>query len=484
MDYLIDKINIKDLPEEISHFFKKNSVKEYNNLRIFYTRLLEEVSEDVKLSYLNRVLKYLSSDSSSVINIIEDFNEGVYDSELKLFCKKLVSKINKYNGYLELYETLNKQVISVFFDKDDYLLAKNSHNEEDYELFLFILIKHMFKCYQTNIPGIVCKRFYEEALTLAYNTKHRSLMLKSSADLGNADAAILYADYMYDKDIDEAMMYFYKAKSKVPALWEIGFALEHNMLKKETVQFLLKEMPEYFLSDELIEKISVSEFGKNKTDEKTLLLAVKIYSYIVKKHEFTKAINSIGKLLIFDYILYDNSREKSVKIAKDYLKRAIKLGNLNAMTNLSVYFTNNPDDSEYDYELMKRLFRFSADLGDVEACYYYGKILLDEEKDKQALTYLKYAEERNEKNACFILGKYYELNQDYKEAIKCYQKALSKRYYDAAYSLALLYFKLNELYDDFDIEYKEIAKELLNDNIDKLSDDIKVKAKSLLDKLK
>lgn len=482
MEFLVDKINIKDLPEIIVSFLRKHSSKKYNNLRFFYSKLLGDISEDIKDSNLNRILKYLSSDSPSTINIIDDFNDGIYDNELNFFCDKLSDYIRTFNDYENLYEDLNQLIIYIFFNKDEYLVLKKLHNEKKYNVFLFNLLKHAFSSYKYNIPGIVAKRFYNEALTLIYDSEHRKRLMKASADLGNSEACMQYASMIY-KDIDLSIKYYAKTKSMESALWEIGFALEHDWLKKETKLFLLKEIGDYFIEDDFTNNISVNINEIKNIDSDSILMAVKIYNYIIKKYNFSKAINSIGKLLVFNKIIYCNSRQESIKIAKQYLKKAIKLGNLNAMTNLSIYFANHPEDNEYDYEMTKRLFKFSADLGDIEACYYYGKILIKEEKDNLALKYLTYAEERNNKFACFELGKYYELKQDFQKSIMYYKRAISLYYYDSAYYLALLYFQMDIINKDYEVEYKKLAKRCLEDYFDRLSENIKEQAQDLLQKL-
>ena len=39
IDYIIDKINIKTLPEMISNYMRDNNCKKYNNSRSFYKEL-------------------------------------------------------------------------------------------------------------------------------------------------------------------------------------------------------------------------------------------------------------------------------------------------------------------------------------------------------------------------------------------------------------------------------------------------------------
>ena len=119
IEYMIDKLNIKDLPEMITTYLHEYKIKEFNNLRSYYSKLFDFIGEDVKNSYLNRVLKYLSSDTLSIINIIEDFNEGIYDKELLNFSKYLSDVINKTDRYIELYEKLNRYVNFIFFENND-----------------------------------------------------------------------------------------------------------------------------------------------------------------------------------------------------------------------------------------------------------------------------------------------------------------------------------------------------------------------------
>ena len=54
---LLDSINIKTYPELIVNFLKDNNINSnFNNLRGFYNELLASLSEDIRDSYLNRIL--------------------------------------------------------------------------------------------------------------------------------------------------------------------------------------------------------------------------------------------------------------------------------------------------------------------------------------------------------------------------------------------------------------------------------------------
>lgn len=479
---IIDKINIKDLPDMITSYLHEYSVKELSNLRGYYSRLLEFINDDVKDSYLNRILKYLSSNTSSVINIIEDFNENIYDKELLEFSNYLVTIINKTQNYENLYENLNRNVNFIFFENNkEYCEVKSFHNNKEYNMFLFSLIKHSFKTYQINLPGIMGNRLLDEALTAYYDTEYRKRIIQASAELGNEIAINLHAAHIYKQDKDAAVKVLLKNKHKASELWQIAFELEFNTLSKETFNLIKKELKNVIEENEFIDKITVTKKGQEKAYDITLLYAFKIYYYIANKFNFTKAYNSLGKLMIFDMVSYDNDRKKTIDLAKNYLKIAIRMGNINSATNLSIYYYNNKDDNEFDYLTMKRLFEVSATLGDIEANCFYGKLLIEEGNFKDGVTNLKYAAERKDGIACVELGKYYELTSEYDLAIEYYKKAIIYHKYDAAYYLSLLYLKQNSITlnekipDDNIFYYLKLYK-------DKLSDDIKIKAEKLINK--
>ena len=118
---IIDEINLKNMPEVITDFFRKNGEKKFNNLRNFYDNLLKYVSEDIRDSYLNRILKYLSSEKESNIGIIDDlsidFNNGfnvltgetgagktlIIDSLRNNFWRKILQRNDKKRRKLFIY---------------------------------------------------------------------------------------------------------------------------------------------------------------------------------------------------------------------------------------------------------------------------------------------------------------------------------------------------------------------------------------------
>ena len=89
LEYVVDKINIKNLPEDIAYYMRSNNSQKYTNLRSFYKELLKTVNDSLVDSYLNRILKYLSSDKESNIYVLDDFANNVYDEKIKIFCEQL-----------------------------------------------------------------------------------------------------------------------------------------------------------------------------------------------------------------------------------------------------------------------------------------------------------------------------------------------------------------------------------------------------------
>ena len=481
---VVDFINIKGLPEIIVDFLHSQNKKKYNNLRKFYSGMLDFFGEDIKASYLNRILKYLSSDKASNIYLIDGINDGIYDKELSDFTKSLVKEINSTNDYLNLYETLNRKVNFIFYEShEEFCTIKDYNNEQKYEEFIFSLLKHAFKNYQESVPEIVARSLFIQSQTMNSKTSNRIRFLNASSILGNEMATINLYCSLISVSADESIKVLMRTKESEIVLWSIGFDLENNFLSKEVVN-LIKNKYKYIFNekDEFIKDISVTEKGKNKFDENNLLLAYQIYYYCYNKYGFTKAGNSLGKLLLFDILSYKNNHEESIKKAKEFLKKEIRRGNVNAITNLAVYLYEHQEDAEYDYKTVKKWFETSASFGDREGNYYLGKILFDQGKYDESFKYIEYAANSNDKCATMLLGRYYEKKDEFDNAIKYYKKAIVLKYYDAAYYLALLYFNMKELQKDNSVVIESMGYDILNEYYDLFTDSVKEKAKLLLEK--
>lgn len=441
LEYVVDKINIKSLPEEITNYMQNNNSQKYSNLRSFYRELLKTVNTDLVDSYLNRILKYLSSDRESNIYILDDFADNIYDDELMTFSEKICEEIDKYSDSNQLYERLNQSLNRMFFDFKDFVDVKDAHNDSDYSKFVFLLLKHCFENYKINIPNITAKRIYDVALTMDDDRKYH--LMKLSSDLGNYDASLIYSSYIYRKDPSEAINLYLKFKSYPFAQWKMAKAIEENRLRAETIAIIKKNLKSILIENSLTKNIKIV----NEKENKNLKLAFKIYDYCAENYNFNKAINSIGQLLINGNIIYKNE-EETIKLGKEYLNKAIKLGDIDSVLSMALYYHNHKDSKDYDEFLERKYFEISAKYGDFTACNYYGSLLLKSGNTEEAIQYFKKAADGNNGSACKHLGEYYELNSDYTEAIIYYKKAIQLKKYSAVVNLANLYHLLTNIYKD------------------------------------
>lgn len=475
---IIDLINIKNLPEMICEYLHSKDDKTYSNLRKFYSKMLDYFGEDIKNSYLNRILKYLSSNTPSDIYFIDDINEGIFDKELKEFCDDLVEVINKYDDCSNLYEQLNRKINFIFYentDKDHYKNLKRLNNDSKYEPFVFGLFKHAFRNYKTSLPGIAGKEIYEITKTLDIDSSCYIRCLYAASSIGNDDATIQLYNAISKDDINIATSFLLKTKENPISLWMIAYNLEENRLNKEMIQAIKVKYKYIFdISDDFIDSIDITEKTKSTFREVPMMMAYKMYYYCYQKYSYTKAGNSLGKLLIIDNVIYKNNRKKSIELAKEYLKREMQRGNFHAVNNMAIYNYNNPDESIYDERELKTMLSIGATFGSVGGNYYLGKLLYQEGKYEEAIEYLNYAASENDGKSYILLGNYYELKDDKNKAIECYKKAIVNHSYDGAYYLALLYYNYNKEEDNK--LFKELSKDYINKYYELFSEEIRKKA--------
>jgi len=475
IDYIIDKINIKTIPEIISGYMRDNNCKKYNNSRSFYKELLSQINNNLVDSYLNRILKYLSSDEESVINIFEDINDGVYDESLKEFCIHLCNEIDRFSENKKLYEKINSSINRIYFEYKEFIETKFAHNNEEYPVFMFNILKHAFHRYKINLPNITAKRVYNEALVLDDNSEERRRLIELSSELGDQDAILLHASYIFDEDPNKAVELYLKCKSSPSALWKIAYSIENGIITPETVLKVKKVLKDILSDKKNYEDITIS----NSQHNKNMNLAVKIYMYCANKYTFNKALNRLGRLLINEKIKYKNSKNKSKKLAIEYLTRAIRLGNIDSVTTMAIYYNNNRDNSDYDQYLERKYFEISAKYGNTLGCRYYGEILVEEGLIDDSIKYFKKAAQNNEPVACYHLGKYYEMNNDYASAIRYYKKSISLKRYSTVLDLAYLYDYLANIENNK--TYNNMAKSLIKYYYKFLDDEIKIECKQFLE---
>ena len=115
-----DSVNLKEFAETITNYLSINNSKRINNVRKYYGLLLECIDADIKDSFLNRILKYLSSTSKQVITIIDDINNGIYDKELKKFVEILLSELLKTVNFDSFLKKINESINIPFLTVDEY----------------------------------------------------------------------------------------------------------------------------------------------------------------------------------------------------------------------------------------------------------------------------------------------------------------------------------------------------------------------------
>lgn len=391
-----DSVNLKEFAETITNYLSINNSKKINNVRKYYSLLLECIGVDIKDSFLNRILKYLSSTSKQVITIIDDINNGIYDEELKKFVDILLSELLKTENFDSFLKHINESINVPFLTVEEYSDLCRSFEEKNYKLYLLILIKHTFSTYKISLPNISSQRMLEEALTIYFDTDFQLKLINESAKLGNSQAIVLFGNLVYS-DLERALKYYLMAKKNKIALWEIGYILETKNISQDLVDLIRKELDFCFEENTFINNI---EIDKNINNAENMKYAIQIYYYICSNFGYSKAYTSIGKLLLNGVASYKKDEKKTNEYIKMYLNEAIKLGNINALRFLSDYFRSNPNDVDYNETYVMEILRKSADMGEIDANYEYGMLLKDT-NIKLARKYITYAAEQKKCKCLF-----------------------------------------------------------------------------------
>ena len=436
----LDIYNIKTFPEYIIDYLKNYVVEnKISNLRSFYTTLLDSISFEIKESYLNRILKYLSSKEESTILVLDDISNGIYKKELLVFFSDLHSVISKNPNYKCFYDKLIDQCSFIYFSNDELAKINETYNNSKYSEFLYLLFIHASSNYKTNTPKIVSERLLNEAFCLFSTTKLRNVLLKTSADLGNDIACVIYGTMLHP-DFKKRLEYYIKGKSSPLNLWEIGFVIEQFKISKQHLQNIKNELKNILIEGSKY----VNDVVPNDKDlfhQECLMTSLKIYYYLANEKNFSKAYCSVGKFFLEEKVsIVKNDKidkQESFKIGLDYSFRAIRLGNINAMQNVGKYCYINEPNTDIKY---KELMQIAANAQEVESNEYIAKILLDENKIDKVEKYLKFLSEENSGEALYRLGKICESKMEIEEAIKYYEDAMKNNYYSASIELAKIYF--------------------------------------------
>ncbi|MBR5227940.1 MAG: sel1 repeat family protein [Clostridia bacterium] len=485
---LLDTINIKTFPELIIKQLRKNNVNtKIKNLRAFYTFLLSKINEDVKNSYLNRILKYLSFSESSEILILEDIKNGIYEETVTKAFKEISDEIDKYDDNLLFYNRLRDSCKFIYFNNNEiYELTK----EFDYHhKFLYLLFVHACDNYKINTPNILAERILRESYCLNIGNESKRVLLKASADLGNNLACLLYGIVIYD-DFNERFKYYLKGKGMTECIWEMAFIIEHYEINEEQFKIILKEYKEIIYEGEQFLKKDITILEETTDfEKKCLITALKMYLYLANIRNYSKAYCSVGKFFLADKVAIVDDKNKinklvSEEIALEYTKKAIKLSNIPAMQNLASYYYNNKEPNDIN---IKQLLQIGANAKDMLSNVYLSKVLLEENKTNEAEKYLKYISKGDNGEAQYELAKIYENKSKINEAIMYYEKAIQNQYYKAAINLGKIYF--NKYMDEIATVnnkngYLLLAINLIEKYIMEYDDETRKEAEFLLNNMK
>lgn len=483
---ILDSINIKTYPELIINFLKENKINSnFNNLRSFYNNLLSSINDDIRDSYLNRILKYLSSKEASNILILDDIGNDIYTKELHSFFELVSKDINKSNNKLLFYKKLIDLCSYIYFSKEEVLIIKEIYDSKDYSAMLYELFVHACLNYKTNTPKILAERLFQEAICLEQNNIMRKLILKMAADLGNDWACHTYATIVYD-DFIERFNYYLKGKNNACSLWELAFIIEHYELNKDQYIMAIKDLKDVLkIANDTFKDKYIVKNAKNEFENDCTLLAFKLYLYLSHIKNFSKAYCSVGKFFFTHKIVIIDSNgnmkeNDTLNYAFDYSYKAIKLGNIFAMGNVAAYYYDKKDEKLFDY---KDYFKVGASVKYISASEYLIKILMEENNTEEAEKYLQFIANNNYGEAQFKLAKLYETKMKYDEAINYYEKAINNNIYKASIDLAKIYFnkymsQLNK--NNSKNGYLLLAINLINSHYNNYNDEERKEADYLL----
>lgn len=497
-----DLINIKDLLDFIASFISKNRLcSDLNDKKKLIELILGEIpspnSDESAAGSVGKVQKYLSSDKPQTIAIIDHINTGACDDELQTATDRIHNEIIRCDKAFDFYTTLYERCSPLHFDEVEFSNVSTAFAKKEYKQMLFLLFRHAFRKYKINPPVILAKRIYEEALTLSLKSEMRTNLFREAADLGNKYAATEYGECIYDKDIEEAADYFIKALPLQPAYWELGFIFENNMLTEEkTKELASREFFKKLCAPFYKEHSKAYRFCTDCTDEakaESLSMAFIIYFYLAHnpKYGFSKAYNSLGKLMINDRITIADekgafSKEFTHRQGLWYLGKAMDLGNTNAMVNCACFYHKRNKEGLFldKKDTIIPLLDVAASLGEIDANVTLGNIFLEQGDIESAKSHLNFAHNKGRPLASYKLGEIFETNGDYISALAHYKTAMEKGVSDAAYSYVLLASSASySAVSNIPIN-KFYLTELLTKHLNRMSSEIREKSAEYMEFLK
>lgn len=501
-----------------------------------------------EIGYLNKM-----PSGNASINSLKILPRQIESPEFRRFlmssCSRLEKAIRAVRpcGGQDLLQELMNSCNSMFFFDDEMCRIKKCYSASTVsatENFIGHLFYHAFSCVVFNLPNVSARRVFHEALTLSPKSSMHYKLLRCAADIGNGYAALMYANHVYDEEPELALDYFLvasglmssgegsnngkpaRSETESNALWEIAFMFENHVLNATHIEHVER----YVEIDQRLECIKYSR-AKKDSDENTCYTkydngenwsrrdhilgfsfreneidvvtsyasdectryAMKLYLYIAKKDlSFPKAFNSLGKLILGEYI---SSVEKvprepidreRFRLAKEYLLTAIHFGNTNAMVNLAVYYHNQHklgrELSARERQEMRYYLETAAHFDEREAQQHLADIFMEEKNYEKARSYLECVIDRGDRYSFHDLGKVYAFNLEYDRAVEMFEKAIRNKCYDAAYDLAEIYLLRRSINADKDMlaVYRQYSVRLIRDKLPLMSEEYRKKSEQLL----
>ena len=388
-------------------------------------------------------------ENPAVVTNIEGFRKNAIEGKC-VYTEYIDSRFSEEDK-TELFEELLSMCRFPHFSEEELETFRKWLDVKEYEEFFHAIMFHAFSCAHYNQPYMYTERLYQEALTLKVYNRMRDDLLKLAADHGHKAAALEYAMRVFEKDLAVGVHYFLEALPQQASYWSLAYELETSWEKfddkmlKDVKEKLKKDVFEYVEqlcnttpdgTDEREFFIDVVPVVEGEKHRECLGMAVKIYQYLCTRDRFSKAFNSIGKLLLIGQIrvrseeaqqegtnyidIYPKSREQAFR----FLDQAIATGNGNALVNKARYYTkriNSPNPeiraaAERNYENSIYWLKEMADLHEPIACEFYGQALAEAGRMEEAVPYYEAAARYDRITAAKTLAKYYMEKGDWARA--------------------------------------------------------------------
>lgn len=504
---LNDTLNLRDSILSIVEYIRDEGDSQASPRTIlsFLTTLLKDlpIDEDGKESTITTIQKMFSGNVpyTKLQPLADQILSHQWDDVLLENIQPITETLDSISRNNSFFTLLYQQISLRFFTKSEYKELQSYYESQEYSKFILAIMKHGFAT-MYNIPCFFANRIYEEALTYDFDSPLRFALMRTAAEKGNKNAALEYGNFISKPgSYTEAFRYLLLAIPLPAAIWNIAYLLEKQYIGPDQ----LRQFKTVFKTDEKIASDDFSPYRAevdsiictetNPVYYNNLLYAYKTYFYLAYKG-FFKAFNSMAKLLISNkFKLADLTLPfDEQSLSAYYYQKAIKACNVPAMCSegdriLNNYMSSSSDVvSSLDEQYMLELIKTSADADMITSCYNLGRYYeftslnqlntdihrMDIERIYMKAIDLDTHGSPIRGDLLYRLG---NIATDIPQKRKHFQDALSLGVSDAAYSLALIYYK------DFSVTQQILklleAKELIANNISYMTPETRERAKLL-----